>query len=133
MPRLWVWLSNQELVLRLVSEAEPTNKLWEKKMYPGAKKVSIFSKNPLTHRILPVQSLTEHRTPNTEHRTPNTEHRTPNTEHIEETLSNTASISGAWRPAANSFRRECAAGLFRLNRFSPVIIPAVCSGKNKVL
>ena len=45
-------------------------------MYPGAKKVSIFSENPLTHRILPVQSLTEHRTPNTEHRTPNTEHRT---------------------------------------------------------
>ena len=51
-------------------------------MYPGAKKVSIFFKNPLTHRILPVQSLnTEHRTQNTEHRTPNTEHRTPNTEH----------------------------------------------------
>ena len=50
-------------------------------MYPEAKKVSIFSKNPLTNRILPVQSLTEHRTPNTEHRTPNTEHRTPNTEH----------------------------------------------------
>ena len=80
---------------------EPTNKLWEKKMYPGAKKVSIFSKNtltrripseclmsfsaknsenPLTHRILPVQSLnTEHRTQNTEHRTQNTEHRTQNT------------------------------------------------------
>ena len=38
-------------------------------MYLGAKKVSIFSENPLTHRILPVQSLTEHRTPNTEHRT----------------------------------------------------------------
>ena len=58
------------------SRTNPTNKLWEKKMYPGAKKVSIFSENPLTHRILPVQSLTEHRTPNTEHRTPNTEHRT---------------------------------------------------------
>ena len=45
-------------------------------MYPGAKKVSIFSENPLTHRILPVQSFTEHRTQNTEHRTQNTEHRT---------------------------------------------------------
>ena len=44
-------------------------------MYLGAKKVSIFSENPLTHRILPVQSL------NTEHRTQNTEHRTQNTEH----------------------------------------------------
>ena len=45
-------------------------------MYLGAKKVSIFSKNPLTNRILPVQSFTEHRTQNTEHRTQNTEHRT---------------------------------------------------------
>ena len=45
-------------------------------MYPGAKKVSIFSKNPLTDRILPIQSFTEHRTQNTEHRTQNTEHRT---------------------------------------------------------
>ena len=51
-------------------------------MYPGAKKVSIFSENPLTNRIPPVQSLnTEHRTQNTEHRTQNTEHRTQNTEH----------------------------------------------------
>ena len=31
-------------------------------MYPGAKKVSIFSENPLTDRILPIQSFTEHRT-----------------------------------------------------------------------
>ena len=45
-------------------------------MYPGAKKVSIFSENPLTDRILPIQSFTEHRTQNTEHRTQNTEHRT---------------------------------------------------------
>ena len=45
-------------------------------MYPGAKKVSIFSKKPLTDRILPIQSFTEHRTQNTEHRTQNTEHRT---------------------------------------------------------
>ena len=50
-------------------------------MYPGAKKVSIFSENPLTDRILPIQSFTEHRTQNTEHRTQNTEHRTQNTEH----------------------------------------------------
>ena len=42
----------------------------------------------------------------------NTPHRTQDTEHIEETLSNTASISGAGRPAAHSFGRECAAGLF---------------------
>ena len=48
-------------------------------MYPGAKKVSIFSENPLTDRILPIQSFTEHRTQNTEHRTQNTEHRTQNT------------------------------------------------------
>ena len=58
---------------------EPTTKLWEKKMYPGAKKVSIFSEIPLTDRILPVQSFTEHRTQNTEHRTQNTEHRTRHT------------------------------------------------------
>ena len=35
-----------------------------------------------------------------------------NADIIEETLSNTASISGAGRPAAHSFGRECAAGLF---------------------
>ena len=77
-----VGMAQQPGISSAVGEpVEPTNKLWEKKMYPEAKKVSIFSKNPLTRRILPVQSLTEHRTPNTEHRTPNTEHRTPNTEH----------------------------------------------------
>ena len=50
-------------------------------MYSYTKKIVFFSKNPLTHRILPVQSFTEHRTQNTEHRTQNTEHRTQNTEH----------------------------------------------------
>jgi len=75
-----VGMAQQPGISSAVGElVEPTSKLWEKKMYPRAKKVSIFSENPLTHRILPVQSLTEHRTPNTEHRTPNTEHRTPNT------------------------------------------------------
>ena len=70
-----------DLVVYRVGEQSRTNKqIVGEKMYPGAKKVSIFSEDPLTHRILPVQSLnTEHRTPNTEHRTPNTEHRTPNT------------------------------------------------------
>ena len=62
--------------------SQPNNQIVGEKMYPGAKKVSIFSENPLTHRILPIQSLnTEHRTQNTEHRTQNTEHRTQNTEH----------------------------------------------------
>ena len=78
-----VGMAQQPGISSAVGEpVEPTNKLWEKKMYPEAKKVSIFSENPLTHRILPVQSLnTEHRTQNTEHRTQNTEHRTQNTEH----------------------------------------------------
>ena len=77
-----VGMAQQPGISSAVGEpVEPTNKLWEKKMYPEAKKVSIFSKNPLTHRILPVQSFTEHRTQNTEHRTQNTEHRTQNTEH----------------------------------------------------
>ena len=77
-----VGMAQQPGISSAVGEpVEPTNKLWEKKMYLGAKKVSIFSKNPLTNRILPVQSFTEHRTQNTEHRTQNTEHRTQNTEH----------------------------------------------------
>ena len=46
-------------------------------MYPGAKKVSIFSKKTLTDRILPIQSFTEHRTQNTEHRTYRTYRRNP--------------------------------------------------------
>ena len=77
-----VGMAQQPGISSAVGEpVEPTSKLWEKKMYPGAKKVSIFSENPLTDRILPVQSFTEHRTQNTEHRTQNTEHRTQNTEH----------------------------------------------------
>ena len=77
-----VGMAQQPGISSAVGEpVEPTNKLWEKKMYPGTKKVSIFSENPLTDRILPIQSFTEHRTQNTEHRTQNTEHRTQNTEH----------------------------------------------------
>ena len=62
-----VGMAQQPGISSAVGEpVEPTTKLWEKKMYPEAKKVSIFSENPLTHRILPVQSLnTEHRTQNT--------------------------------------------------------------------
>ena len=76
-----VGMAQQAGISSAVGEpVEPTSKLWEKKMYLGAKKVSIFSKNPLTHRILSIQSLnTEHRTQNTEHRTQNTEHRTRHT------------------------------------------------------
>jgi len=77
-----VGMAQQPGISSAVGEpVEPTSKLWEKKMYPGAKKVSIFSENPLTHRILPVQSLTEYRIPNTEYRIPNTEYRIPNTEY----------------------------------------------------
>ena len=63
-----VGMAQQPGISSAVGEpVEPTNKLWEKKMYLGAKKVSIFSKKTLTNRILPIQSLTEHRTQNTEH------------------------------------------------------------------
>ena len=98
-------------------------------MYSGAKKVSIFSENLLTRRILPVQSLTEHRTQNTEHRTQNTEHRTQNTEHGIIVFTEQIPLPIQARPQAEF---PSAASL-RLNPFSPVIIPAVCSGKNKVL
>ena len=105
-------------------------------MYPEAKKVSIFSENPLTHRILPVQSLTEHRTPNTEHRTPNTEHRTPNTEHRTPNTEHGIIVFTEQIPFPIQARPQAefpSAASLRLNPFSPVIIPAVRSGKNKVL
>ena len=73
-----VGMAQQPGISSAVGEpVEPTNKLWEKKMYPGAKKVSIFSENPLTNRILPVQSLntTQHNT--TQHNT--TQHNTTHT------------------------------------------------------
>ena len=99
-------------------------------MYPEAKKVSIFSENPLTHRILPVQSLTEHRTPNTEHRTPNTEHRTPNTEHWSRhnsiyranTLSHTSEAAGG----------ISVCGLAAFKSFFPSHHPGSVMGENKI-
>ena len=48
MPRLWVWLSNQELVLRLVSEAEPTQQAnCGRKNVSRSKKSQHFLKKPL--------------------------------------------------------------------------------------
>ena len=96
------------------------------KMYLGTEKVSIFSKNTLTSRVLPVQSFTEHRTQNTEHRTQNTEHRT---QHINGRIYRVNFLSHKARPQAEF---PSAASL-RLNHFFPVIIPAVRSGKNKIL
>ena len=75
-----VGMAQQPGISSAVGEpVEPTNKLWEKKMYPGAKKTVFSFKNPLTDRILPIQSFTEHRTQNTEHRTQSTEHGIQNT------------------------------------------------------
>ena len=78
MPRLRAWLSNQELVLGLVSLSN--QQIVGEKMYPGAKKVSISFKNLLTNKFLPIQSLntTQHNT--TQHNT--TQHNT--TQHIVE-------------------------------------------------
>ena len=111
MPRLWVWLSNQELVLRLVSLLNQQTNCGRKKMYLGAKKVSIFSKNPLTNRILPVQSFTEHRTQNTEHRTQNTEHRTQNTEHRTQNTEHGIQHNSIYRANTLSHASEAAGGI----------------------
>ncbi|MBQ7365930.1 MAG: hypothetical protein IJW57_01760, partial [Spirochaetaceae bacterium] len=48
------------VVYRVGESAEPIKLSVGEKMYPGAKKVSIFSENPLIDRILPIQSFTEH-------------------------------------------------------------------------
>ena len=92
-------------------------------MYPGAKKVSIFFKNPLTSRILPVQSLV------TGHWSLVTGHWSLVTGHAIIVFTEQIPFPIQARPQAEF---PSAASL-RLNPFSPVIIPAVCSGKNKVL
>ena len=61
-----VGMAQQPGISSAVGEpVEPTSKLWEKKMYPGAKKVSIFSENPLTRRI-PSECLTSFSAKNSE-------------------------------------------------------------------
>ena len=76
-------------------------------MYPGAKKVSIFSKKNLTNRIPPIQSLNTEQHNTTQH----------NTTHIYgriysvNFLSHTTEAAGGIPSAA----------FLRLNRFSSVI------------
>ena len=55
-------------------------------------------KNSLTNKFIPIQSLADSRQ--------------QTADIIEETLSSAVDSSGAGRPAAHSFGRECAAGLF---------------------
>ncbi|MBQ8385638.1 MAG: hypothetical protein IJX45_10425 [Spirochaetaceae bacterium] len=93
-------------------------------MYSGTKKGVFSAKNPLTNKFIPIQSLADSRQQIADSRQ-------QTAEIIEETLSNTASISGAWRPAAHSFGREFFAGLFRLNRFF-VAHPGSVPGGNKI-
>ena len=83
-------------------------------MYPGAKKVSIFLKNLLTHSILPIQSLTQHNT--TQHNT--TQHNTTHNGRIYRVNF----LSHKARPQAEF----PSAAALRLNHFFPVIIPAAC-------
>ena len=133
-----VGMAQQPGISSAVGEpVEPTNKLWEKKMYPGTKKIVFFSKNPLTRRI-PSECLTSFSAKNSEN---------PLTHRI---LPVQSLVTGHWSlvtghaiivfteqiPFPIQARPQAefpSAASLRLNHFSPVIIPAVCSGKNKVL
>ena len=119
-----VGMAQQPGISSAVGEpVEPTNKLWEKKMYPGAKKVSIFSENPLTSRILPVQSLvTGHWSLVTGHWSLVTGHWSLVTGHAIIVFTEQIPFPIQARPQAEF---PSAASL-RLNRFFPVIIPAAC-------